>query len=139
MYAYKTLNVDNTFIIWYFINVKDTLQRDQSYCICWGIHSRTEDAWKSWRKCYRKHFQMLCDSHAYELLLMINDWIDCEPHMKLWNVTKTEKVIPYGVDFKSFPIFEYATRFLFDRWTNSYLEKLENISMISTVITKQNW
>ena len=46
---------------------------------------------------------------------MINDWIDCEPHVKLWNVTKTEKVIPYGVDFKSFPIFEYATRFLFDR------------------------
>ena len=45
---------------------------------------------------------------------MINDWIDYEPHVKLWNVTKTEKVIRYGVDFKSFTIFEYATRFLFD-------------------------
>ena len=45
--------------------------------------------------------------------LIVNDWIDCEPHVKVWNVTKTEKIIPYGVDFKSFPTFEEAARFLF--------------------------
>ena len=40
------------------------------------------------------------------------------------------------LNFKSFPTFEEAARFLFDRWTNSYLE---NIIMISTAINKQNW
>ena len=52
---------------------------------------------------------------AHGRALMVNDWIDCEPHVKIWNVTKTEKIIPYGVDFKSFPTFEEAARFLFDR------------------------
>ena len=58
---------------------------------------------------------MLCDSQEYELALMINDWIDCEPHVQLWNVTKTEKINPYDVNYKSFPTFEEAARFVFDR------------------------
>ena len=52
---------------------------------------------------------------AHGRALMANDSKDCEPHVKVWNVTKTEKIIPCGVDFKSFPIFEEAARFLFDR------------------------
>ena len=52
---------------------------------------------------------------AHGRALMVNDSKDCEPHLKVWNVTKTEKIIPYGVDFKSFPTFEEAARFLFDR------------------------
>ena len=51
---------------------------------------------------------------AHGRALMVNDWKDCEPHMKVWNVAKTEKIIPYGVDFKSFPTFEEVARFLFD-------------------------
>jgi hypothetical protein len=37
--------------------------------------------------------------------LMVNNSKDCERHVKVWNVTKTEKIIPYGV--------EEAARFLF--------------------------
>ena len=52
---------------------------------------------------------------AHGRALMVNDWKDCELHVKVLNVTKTEKIIPYGVDFKSFPTFEEAARLLFDR------------------------
>ena len=45
--------------------------------------------------------------------LMVTDWRDCEPHVKVWNSTKTEKVIPYGVDFHKFHTFEEAAAFLF--------------------------
>ena len=34
---------------------------------------------------------------AHGRALMVNDSKDCEPHVKVWNVTKTEKIIPYGV------------------------------------------
>jgi hypothetical protein len=46
--------------------------------------------------------------------LIVNHWIDCEPHVKVWNVGKTEKIIPYGVEFKSFNTFEEAAGFLFE-------------------------
>ena len=46
--------------------------------------------------------------------LIVNHWIDCEPHVKVWNVGKTEKIIPYGVEFKSFNTFEEAASFLFE-------------------------
>jgi hypothetical protein len=50
---------------------------------------------------------------AHGRALMVNDSKDCEPHLKVWKVTKTEKIIPYGVDFKSFPTFQETARFLF--------------------------
>ena len=34
---------------------------------------------------------------AHGRALMVNDSKDCESHVKVWNVTKTEKIIPYGV------------------------------------------
>ena len=46
--------------------------------------------------------------------LIVNHWMDCEPHVKVWNVGKTEKIIPYGVEFKSFNTFEEAAGFLFE-------------------------
>ena len=45
--------------------------------------------------------------------LIVNHWMDCEPHVKVWNVGKTEKIIPYGVQYKSFDTFEEAAIFLF--------------------------
>ncbi len=47
---------------------------------------------------------------AHGRAFMVNDSKDCEPHVKVWNVTKTEKIIHYGVDFKSFPTFEEAAQ-----------------------------
>ena len=52
---------------------------------------------------------------AHGRALMVNDSKDCEPQLKVWKVTKIEKIISYGVDFKSFPTFEEAARFLLDR------------------------
>jgi len=46
--------------------------------------------------------------------LIVNHWMDCEPHVKVWNVGKTEKIIPYGVQYKSFDTFEEAAIFLFE-------------------------
>ena len=40
--------------------------------------------------------------------------MDCDPHVKVWNVGKTKKTIPYGVEYKSFHTFEEAAGFLFE-------------------------
>ena len=44
--------------------------------------------------------------------LITDSWTDCEPHVKVWNLTQTEKIIPHGVDFKQFDTFEQAVTFI---------------------------
>ena len=46
--------------------------------------------------------------------LIVSDWRDCEPNVKVWNVFKTEKIIPYGVEFHGFPTFEEAAKYLLE-------------------------
>jgi hypothetical protein len=46
--------------------------------------------------------------------LIVSDWRDCEPNVKVWNVSKTEKIIPYGVEFHGFPTFEEAAKYLLE-------------------------
>ena len=45
--------------------------------------------------------------------LIVNSWIDCEPHVKVRVPGRHDKVIPPGVDFRKFKTFEDAVAFFY--------------------------